>query len=59
MGRFAGKEAVPLQAWSDPKGSMKLRFPDFMPKAQNCAYFESLTHQQTFPPGKAAGTHFC
>jgi len=22
--------AVPLQAWSDPEGSRKLRFPDFM-----------------------------
>jgi len=23
-------KAVPLQAWSGPEGSMKLRFPDFM-----------------------------
>jgi len=23
-------KAVPLQAWSDPEGSRKLRFPDFM-----------------------------
>jgi hypothetical protein len=26
--------AVPLQAWSGPEGSRKLRFPDFMTTAQ-------------------------
>jgi hypothetical protein len=28
-------EAVPLQAWSVPEGSRKLRFPDFMTTAQD------------------------
>ena len=27
------QQAVPLQAWSDPEGSRKLRFPDFMTTA--------------------------
>ena len=27
------KQAVPLQAWSGPEGSKKLRFPDFMTTA--------------------------
>jgi hypothetical protein len=27
--------AVPLQAWSGPEGSRKLRFPDFMTTAQD------------------------
>jgi len=27
-------KAVPLQAWSGPEGSRKLRFPDFMTMAQ-------------------------
>jgi hypothetical protein len=27
-------KAVPLQAWSDPEGSRKLRFPDFMTMAR-------------------------
>jgi hypothetical protein len=32
----AGKvKAVPLEAWSDPEGSRKLRFPDFMTTAQD------------------------
>ena len=32
--RHKGK-AVPLQAWSGPEGSTKLRFPDFMTTAQD------------------------
>jgi len=31
---YIGK-AVPLQAWSGPEGSRKLRFPDFMTTAQD------------------------
>jgi hypothetical protein len=30
--RSKGK-TVPLQAWSDPEGSRKLRFPDYMTMA--------------------------
>ena len=33
VGEVKGK-AVPLQAWSGPEGSRKLRFPDFMTTAQ-------------------------
>jgi hypothetical protein len=28
-------KAVPLQAWSGPEGSRKLRFPDFMTMAED------------------------
>jgi hypothetical protein len=28
------KKAVPLQAWTGPEGSSKLRFPDFVTTAQ-------------------------
>jgi len=28
-------KAVPSQAWNDPEGSRKLRFPDFMTTAQD------------------------
>jgi len=28
-------KAVPLQAWTGPEGSRKLRFPDFMTTAQD------------------------
>jgi len=50
--------AVPLQAWSGPKGSRKLRFPDFMTTAQDGGKFSSLTHRPPLPPRKAPGTHF-
>jgi hypothetical protein len=43
-------KAVPLQAWSGPEGSRKLRFPDFMTTAQDGGKFVSLTHRPTLPP---------
>ena len=35
-------KAVPLQAWSGPEGSRKLRFPDFMTTAQDGGQVVSL-----------------
>jgi len=52
-------KAVPLQAWSGPEGSRKLRFPDFMTKAQDGGKVVSLTHRPPLPPGNTPGTHFC
>ena len=52
-------KSVPLQAWSGPEGSRKLRFPDFMTTAQDGGKVVSLTHRQPLPPGNAPGTHFC
>ena len=52
-------EAVPLQAWSGPEGSRKLRFPDFMTTAQDGGKVVSLTHRPPLPPGNSPGTHFC
>ena len=54
-----GKKAVPLQAWSGPKCSRKLRFPDFMTTAQDGGKVVSLTHRPPLPPGNAPGTHLC
>ena len=53
-----GKE-VPLQAWSGPEGSSKLRFPDFMTTAQDDGKVVSLTHRLPLAPGNTPGTHFC
>jgi hypothetical protein len=52
-------KAVPLQAWSGPEGSRKLRFPDYTTTAQDGGKVVSLTHQLPLPPGNAPGTHFC
>ena len=57
-GKGKGK-AVPLQAWSGPEGSRKLRFPDFMTTAQDGGKVVSLTHRPPLPPGNTPGTHFC
>jgi len=51
-------KAVPLQAWAGPKGSRKLRFPDFVTTAQDGGKVVSLTHSPPLPPGNAPGTHF-
>jgi len=58
MSRGKGK-AVPLQAWSGPEDSRKLRFPDFITTAQNGGKVVSLTHRPPLPPGNTPGTHFC
>ena len=50
-------KAVPLQAWSGPEGSRKLRFPDFI-TAQGGGKVVSLTHRPHLPPGNPPGTHF-
>ena len=58
--QYTGKgKAVPLQAWKDPEGSRKLRFPDFVTTAQDGGKVVSLTHRLPLPPGNTPGTHFC
>jgi len=52
-----GKSA-PLQAWSGPEGSRKLRFPHFMKMVQDGGKVVSLTHWPPLPPGNAPGTNF-
>jgi hypothetical protein len=52
-------KAVPLQAWSGPEGSRKLRFPDFLTTAQCGGKAISLTHRPHLPPGNTPGTYFC
>jgi hypothetical protein len=45
-------EAVPLQPWSGPEGSRKLRFPDYMTTAQDGGKVVSLTNRPPLPPRK-------
>jgi hypothetical protein len=52
-------KAVPLQAWSGPESSRKLRFPYFMTTAQDGGKVVSLTHRPSLPSGNTPGTHFC
>ena len=52
-------KAVPLQAWSGPEGSRKLRFPDFMTTSQEGGKVVSVRHRPHLPQGNLPGTHFC
>jgi len=52
-------KAVPLQTWSGPEGSRKLRFPDFVTTALDGGKIVSLTHRPPLPPRNTPGTHFC
>ena len=52
-----GKE-IPLQAWSGPESSGKLKFPDFMTTAQDGGKVVSLTQRPPLPSGNTTGTHF-
>jgi len=52
-------KAVPLQAWSGPDCSRRLRFPDFMTTAQEGGKVVSPTHWPHLPPDNPPGTHFC
>jgi len=56
--KIKGK-AIPLQTWTSPEGSRKLRFLDFVTTAQDGGRVVSLTHRPPLPPGNAPGTHFC
>jgi len=57
--KYVKGKAVPLQAWSGPEGSRKLRFPDFMTTAQVGGKVVSLKHRAPLPPGNTPGAHFC
>ena len=52
-------KVVPLQAWSGPEDSRKLRFPDFMKTAQKGGNVVNLTHRPHLSPRNTPGTHFC
>jgi hypothetical protein len=52
-------KAVPLQAWSGPEGSRKLRFSGFKTTAEDGGKVVSLTHRPPLLPGNIPGTHFC
>ena len=42
-------KAVPLQPWTDPEGSRKLRFPDFVTTAQNGGRLSALRTGRLYP----------
>ena len=53
------KISVPLQAWSGPESSRKLRFQDYMTTAQDGGKFVSPTHRPPLPLTNTPGTYSC
>ena len=51
-------KAVPLQAWTGPEDSWKLRLPDFVTTAQDGGWLSALRTGRFLPPGNTPGTHF-
>ena len=51
-------KSVPLQAWSGPEGSRKLRFPDYVTMAQGGGKVVSLMHRPPLPPRKCSRYSF-
>ena len=51
-------KSVPLQVWSGPEGSRKLRFQDFMTTAHGGGKVVSLTHRPHFTPMKSSWYSF-
>jgi len=41
-GQYSNRKADPLQAWSGPQGSRKLRFPEFVTTAQDGGRLSAL-----------------
>jgi len=59
-GKGKGKDkAVPLQAWTGPEGSRKLRLQDFVTTAQDGDRLSALRTGRFLHPGNTPGTHFC
>ena len=42
-------KAIPLQAWTGPEGSRKLRLPDFVTTAQDGGRFSALRTGRLYP----------
>jgi len=47
-GKGKGK-SVPLHTWTDPKGSRKLKLPDFVTKAQDGGRLSALRTGRFYP----------
>jgi hypothetical protein len=57
LGTIRGK-GVQLKAWSDPEGSRRLRFPDYMTTARHGGKVVSLMHRPPLPLRKCSWYSF-
>ena len=52
-------KAIPLQAWTGPEGSRRMRLIDFKTVAHEGGKVVILLHRLPLPPRNIPGTHFC
>ena len=52
-------KAIPVQTWTGPEGSRKLRFPDFKTSAHEGGKVVSPARRPPLPPGNTPSAHFC
>ena len=53
-------KAIPLQAWTGPEGSSKLRLPEFLDSQHmKVVRLSALRTGRLYPQGNISGTHFC
>ena len=53
-------KATPLQAWTGPLGSMRLRLPEFLYNRHMQVLGLSALHTgRLYLPGDTPGSHFC
>ena len=50
--KICNVKSNPLQAWTGPEGSRKLRLPDFVTTPQDGGKVVRLTHRPPLPPRK-------
>jgi hypothetical protein len=57
---FVKGKAIPLQAWTGPEGSRRLRLPDLKTnRHMKVARLSALRTGRLYPPGNIPGTYFC
>ena len=54
---YKGKE-IPVQAWTGPEGSRRLRLPEFHDKRKRWLVMSALCTGRLYPQGNILGTHF-
>jgi len=59
MTRKGKGKAIPLQAWTGPEGSRRLRPQISRQSAHESGKVVSPTHRPPLHPGNIPGTHFC
>jgi len=57
---YIKSKAIPIQAWTGPEGSSRLRLPEFQDNQHmKVVSLSALRTGRLYPPGNIPGTHFC